>query len=123
MITDARVAGYIEESLPEMKSELRKASARTTSTAYSAVQSLTDFTRLMVQNRNYSMVRRCLTLAGKLYVQGNDAVKNAVENVYVFSFSSMLTGCGDFREKNVVQAAIPGSLYRVYTRQIIRSGL
>lgn len=123
MIIQAQVPDYIGENLPEIKSDLQKAVGANAPTVYTAVKCLTDFTRVMVQDHNYPMVRRCLSLAGKLYTKGNDAVKNALENVYVFSFSSLLTGCESFQERNLLQAAIPGSLYQAYMKQVTAFGI
>lgn len=123
MITQIEVPHYIEESLPEIKSDLRRKEGVGTNTVYSSVQCLVDFTRRMVKEHNYNMTHRCFAVAAKLHAKGNDMVKSVLENVYVHSLSSLFCSCEDCKERNLVQAALPGSLHRVYVQQITKSGI
>jgi hypothetical protein len=123
MITQIEAPAYIENKLPEMKDNLQKKAGISTNTIYSAVQCLADFTRNMVEQHNYNMTKRCFAVAAKLHQKGNEMVKQVLENVYVYSLSSLFCSCENGKERNLVQAALPGSLQRLYVQQITKSGI
>lgn len=123
MITQMEVPAYIEDNLPEMKENLQKKAGKSSNTIYTSVQCLADFTRNMVKQHNYSMTRRCFIVAAKLHVKGNEMVKQVLENVFVYSLSSLFCSCENCKERNVVQAALPGSLHKIYVQQITSSGI
>lgn len=66
------------------------------------------------------MVQQCLNLAEKIYLKGDAMVKNAVENIFIFSFSSMMAFC-DIVEWRIVQSYMPSRLYQLYIQQVLRS--
>lgn len=123
MITQFEVPGYIEERLPELKPELQKRAGTAANTIGTALQCLADFTRRMVREHNTTMAGRCLSVAANLYSKGNETVKGTVENIYVFSFSSLLNSCDNYRDRAKLQAVLPGSLYRAYVKQVTHSGI
>ena len=61
-----------------------------------------------------------MQLAGELYEKGDDQVRAAVENIFVFSFSSLMFSCNTV-EWRIVQSHMPSNLYDSYVRQILRS--
>jgi len=65
--------------------------------------------------------QKCFTLAAKLYKKGNVAVKNAIENVYVYSFSHAFFH--DEQKRKEVMEIIPLPLYELYKKQVINSHL
>ena len=89
--------------------------------AYQAIQALTDYTRRMAFEHNFKKVKNCLTLVQKIYREGNTLVKNAVENIFIFSFSSLLANCNRV-EWRIVQSYMSSDLYALYTRQVSRPG-
>ena len=122
MITQNAVPAYIEENIPEISLDVKKL-ASAANTIYLSVRCLTDFTHRMVKEHNYNMIRRCFAVAAKLHAKGNDTVKNVLESVYVHSLSSLFSNCETPRERNLVQAALPGGLHRIYVQQILKSGI
>jgi hypothetical protein len=118
MINQLEVPMYVEEALPEMAHGLLIVNRK--NTPYDVMNSLTEFTNKNIKEHNYRTVKRCFTVADRLYCKGNSAVKNAVENVFVFSFTSMLSAnAGD---KKKLLAIIPITLYSLYMGQLYRSG-
>lgn len=87
---------------------------------YHSMQTLTDYSKRMALEHNFKMVEQCLALVEKIYKKGNALVKNAVENVFVFSFSSMMMLC-NIMEWRLVQSYMPATLYRLYIDQVTRS--
>ena len=102
------------ESLPLIANKL------SASSLYQSIQVLTDYTRRMAFERNYKMVEKCMELVEKIYEKGNTLVKNAVENIFIFSFSTMLSRC-NIVEWRIVQSYMPSDLYRLYVQQVLKS--
>lgn len=114
------VPACMEDELPEIKEELSHVASSVN--AFKALQCLADYTRKMVSLHNYSIVKKCFAVAEHIYDAGNAVVKNAVENVFVYSFSSIINRC-EAQERTQLHAIMPLSLYSVYVRQILRSGI
>ena len=108
---------YLEEALPGISKELQ--SSRTPCNVYKSVHIFLDYTVSQIRAHNMPVVKKCFYLADKLYSKGNTAVRNAVENVYVYSFSSFPTASAE--EKKMLMGLIPGSLYTIYLKQVMHS--
>ena len=66
------------------------------------------------------LVKRCFMLADKLYNKGNATVQNAVQNVFVYSFTNMLHAYP--AEKKQLLSLIPVTLYSLYMGQVCHNG-
>ena len=84
---------------------------------YASVNLFLHYTRDKVHEHNDQVAKKCFRLADKLYRHGDRAVKRAVENVFVFSLSSVLQSCG--RERPEVLPLVPRSLRNVYLKQVL----
>jgi hypothetical protein len=114
------VPAIMEDELPEIKEELKESCIL--GNVNKAMQILVKHTRKMINLHDMPAVAQCMRLADKIYDRGNAIVKNAVENVFVYSFSGLRSCCGQ-GEWKTVQAKIPMTLYSLYVKQIYRSGL
>ena len=108
---------YLEDAIPEISSDLVLSRKRN---AYDMMNTLTAFTCQNINEHNYNVVKRCFQMADKLYSKGNTMVKNAVENVFVYSFSKMLNTYP--AEKKQLFAIIPITLYSLYIAQVYQKG-
>ena len=117
MINQFEVSMYLQEALPELKNELI---LTPNDNAYTAMHSLLDVTCRKVKESNYKTAKKCLKIASKLYDRGNQTVKNAVENVYVYSLSNILYARSVDKAK--ILAIIPMTLYTLYIKQVSQSG-
>lgn len=116
MINPSEATGYLLENLPELSHQLPAAQPSIYQTIYAFVR----FTGNKVKEHNYKTAKQCFQLADRLYARGNALVRSAIENVYIFSLDKV---CAQLREeRSKVHALIPGSLYSVYIRQIMRGG-
>ena len=115
MMHEFEVPAYISGTLPQLKREFTPGCH-----AYDAVQVLTDYTKRMALQHNFKEVKVCMSLIEKLYGKGDTLVKNAVENIFVFSFSSMRLLC-NIVEWRMVQSIMPSTLYTLYMQQVLRS--
>jgi hypothetical protein len=117
MINQFEVPMYITEALPEISGDLK---VGTTNNAYQQMDILTAFTKKNILEHNYKAVKRSFKLADMLYSKGNMVVKNAIQNVFVYSFTSIFHTCN--REKTTVLALLPLSLYTIYITQVCHKG-
>ena len=117
MLHQYEVPAYIACKLPQVKKELSHPGS--TLSAYQSMQVLTDYTKEMALQHNYIMVKKCMAIVETLYIKGNSLVRNAVENVFIFSFSSIMSSC-NIVEWRMVQSYMPTDLYALYVQQVMR---
>lgn len=115
MLNQYQIPAYITGKLPQLRNDLKGASL----TVYQSVQVLTDYTKRMALEHDFKMVEKCMGLVEALYKKGNTLVRNAVENVFIFSFSSIMSRC-NIVEWRIVQSYIPADLYALYIQQVLR---
>lgn len=114
------VPAIIEDALPAMKDVLKDKSI--VGNVHATMQVLVKYTKKMMSLHDLPAVVKCMSVADRIYDKGNALVKNAVENVFVYSFSGMRSCCNTIEWK-MIQAKMPMTLYSIYVRQIYRSGL
>ena len=88
---------------------------------FSTLQSLTDQAKRLAFQHDLVGLKSCMNLVQQIYKTGNDAVKNAVENIFIFAFSSILPHCHQV-EWRLVQSCMPTELYTLYIRQVTKAG-
>lgn len=118
MISQIEVPAFIAAQLPQVSRELCHAGAPLT--AYQSIQVLTDYTKRMALEHDFKAVGKCMSLMGKLYEKGNTLVRSAVENIFIFSFSSLMCNC-NIVEWRMVQSYMPSELYAVFVQQVLKS--
>ena len=109
---------FIAGRLPQVKQDLPVPGK--ISTVNRSIQVLTDYTRRMAIEHDFKMVRKCMSLVERIYEKGDALVRNAVENVFIFSFSSIMTTF-NIVEWRMVQSYMPSRLYNLYVQQVLRS--
>ena len=117
MLSQYEVPAFIAGRLPQVKNDLLTHGSMT---IYQSVQILTDYTKRMAIEHDFKMVEKCMALVATLYLKGNSLVKNAVENVFIFSFSSIMSRC-NIVEWRIVQSYMPSDLYALYLKQVLKS--
>ena len=118
MITQYEVPDYLSHLMPAAM--LQPKLGPITTSIYKDIQHLTNYTRQAVDKHNYTLAKRCFRLAEKLYNQGDVIVKNAIENIFVFSFSSIIPQGGV--ERIILKSYIPLTLYALYVKQVNQGG-
>lgn len=120
MINQYEVAAYLVDELPEIKEDLKSISP--TLNIFKSVQCLSNYTRSKVMQHDLRVVKKCFAIAENIYSRGNDLVRDAIENVFVYSFSSLLN-LGSKDEKRELQALMPLYLHTAYVQQVLKSGI
>ncbi len=114
------VPAYITDELPELKNSFSTLTA--SAGIIKSIQCLCDYTKNKVQQHELPKVKKCLIIMENIYNRGNTIVKDAVENVFLFSFSSILN-VSSRQEKQQLQALMPVCLYTAYVQQMYKSGI
>lgn len=117
MINQIEVPMYLEETLPEISKDLHNIDKADT---YRTINALTGFTCEQIQEHNFQAVKKCFAIADKLYSKGNKTVQNAIQNVFVYSFTRIFNNYP--ADKQVLQAMIPIGLYSLYVVQLYQKG-
>lgn len=117
MIDANELPQYLDEALPELSGICRKAGCKN---AYDYARQLIRYTQDKLKASNTKAACECMKLVEKMYKHGSHAIKNAIENVYVYSFTSAFFLNGD---KAKVSEIMPNLLLDLYRKQIIYSHL
>lgn len=86
-------------------------------TIYSQLQRFADVTKRLIVTGNIIRAKRCLGVAEELYSTGNNEIRNAITNVYLFSVSSFLE-----LHKCSIRNLFPSMLKEAYMKQVSCSG-
>ncbi len=86
-----------------------------------AVGIFTAYTRSLFSRHDHCRTKSAMALADKIHRHGNSAVKNAIENIFIASFTQMYLLCKP-KAWQTVRADIPNTLYNVYMHQVNASG-
>ncbi len=114
------VGDEITSNIPELKKEISRALSFKNS--YGLIRVIAKYTQKMVEQRRSERVDTCLKLVGRCYSQGDTTVKNAIENVFVFSLDNILFSY-NYMERKKVLRSIPTGLYTAYLKQVYASGV
>jgi hypothetical protein len=120
MINQYEVPALLVDELPEIENDLKSFSP--TLNIFKSIQCLANYTRAKLLQHDLKAVKQCFAVADEVYVKGNAMVKNAIENVFVFSFSSLMNLC-DNDERKQVQAIMPLDLHTAYVQQVLKQGI
>lgn len=87
-------------------------------TVYKQAERFAEITKAAIVSGNNVRVKKCLTLAERLFASGSYETKNAISNVYIFSVSTFM----ELRHCNISNF-FPQSLKAEYLKQINTSGV
>lgn len=113
-------AAHIADEIPEIQKEIVRAPVF--GSAYLSVKVLANYTGKMLQQHQLRQVQRCMLLAEKIYNRGNQLMKTAIENVFIFSFSSLRLSCSR-QEWLEIQRIMPAVLFSLYIQQVLKPGV
>lgn len=107
-------------ALPEVTATITNEGAR--SNPFALVHIITRYTRKMAAQHNELMLEKCLQLVDRVYTQGERAIKNAIENIFIFSLDHILYPCSA-GERSRTFSKVPVTLYTSYVNQVYKSGI
>lgn len=113
MINQTEIPMYLENALPDISKDFGD---NKKNNPYVAINALITFTCKNIKSHNFQVVKKCFQVAEKLYIKGNTIVKNAIQNVFVYSFTMMFQSFP--AEKQKLMAILPLTLYTLYISQV-----
>ncbi len=118
MLHQEDISEYIQQAMPELSGIVE---AEKSPSVYNIVQHMLKYTKSQVIRHNMDAAKKCMALAEQLYYKGNNAIKNAIENVFIFSFSHAFFHDEDKRKE--MMKLVPDSLYKLYRKQLLNNHL
>lgn len=118
MIDQQELPSFVGKNIPELSVVCKKEKE---GEVYNIIRHLFTYTAAQMAKHNLTAAKRCMSLAVELYYKGNTAIKNAIENVYIFSFSHAFFY--DENKRKEIMKIVPVSLYELYKKQVINSHL
>ncbi len=119
MIKENEMMELLGNEFPAINSEFERTA--NPGNIYKAMQCFSDFTKQLIRKGNFKEVKHCFIVAEKMLQNGNGTVKNAIENCYLFSVSTLLDLTSPVSQK--VKSLLTTSLKKEYNRQVCASGL
>ncbi|KMQ65488.1 hypothetical protein ACM46_06255 [Chryseobacterium angstadtii] len=109
----------ITEIIPDFENELTKT---TPQNSYSVIRTFTERIKNMIRQNDRNILFKSLQKMDKIYTDGDAALKNAVEGVFIYSLDNFTTFCsGEYRK--VIFSHISKELQLTYSRQIYSHGI
>lgn len=112
IITENEVTDILGTEIPEINDEIHSLQC---SNAYKSLGCLAKFTKKCAETGNMVKLKACFSVAETLLHKGNNIVKSAVENVYVFFISSLIEITSPIQ--NQITKMLTGNLKIAYQKQ------
>ena len=110
----------IIQVVPDSKAEFEE--VYKTKNSFMVINVFTRQIRNLIRKGETTILIRSFDKMNDLYQKGDQALRNAVENVFVYSLDSLTFSC-DNTYKNLIFSKMPTGLQQAYLRQIYKSGL
>lgn len=118
MINEKELPEYLQQTVPELYSVCLNAGCKN---PFDIAAQLISYTHEKMQQSNVDAATTCMRLVEKIYKKGSLNIRNAIENVYVYSFTYRFFHNVDEAKK--VSLIMPQLLMDLYKKQIIYSHL
>ena len=105
---------------PESEEEFKE--IYKTRNSFMVINVFTRQIRNLIKKGETKILLRSLDKMNELYQRGDSALKNAVENVFVYSLDSLTFSCKP-SYKDLIFSRIPTGLHQIYLSQVYKSGL
>ncbi|MDH6210272.1 hypothetical protein M2254_001856 [Chryseobacterium sp. BIGb0186] len=116
--TDAvrEIIKLIPESQEEFKDSYK------TKTPFMVISVFTKQIKKLIKDHDQKILMKSIIKMNLLYSKGDQALKNAIENIFVYSLDS-LTFCCEPSYKDLIFAKMSPTLQNNYLRQVYKSGI
>lgn len=89
---------------------------------YMVINTFLRYIRKSIQENNNEVLKQYFQKMNDLYEKGDAALKNAVENVFIYSLDSLTFSCKAARRREIF-SLLSLSLNKKYLYQVYKSGL
>ncbi|WP_294299066.1 hypothetical protein [uncultured Chryseobacterium sp.] len=104
----------ITVAIPEICDDLKPTNIKN---SYHIIEFLTDKMKSMIRENNTECLFKCLQKMDELYREGDQTVKNAIENSFVYSLDNCTAFCHK-EYRDMIFGRLSPELQKVYARQI-----
>lgn len=93
-----------------------------TRNSFMVINVFTKQIRKLIRKKDQKVLVICLNKMDEMYKKGDQALRNAIESVFIYSLDSLTFTC-DKAYKNLIFEKIPLPLKNAYLHQIYKSGI
>jgi hypothetical protein len=116
MMNQLEIPAYLHQAIPEIDNNIQQKD----NTPFKLMEVLAHFTADKVRSDDMTTVSRCFRVAENLYERGNGVIKNAVDNVFVYSLTNLL--CVRPEKRKYLLSIMPMAIYTLYIHQLRHVG-
>ncbi|SIQ73623.1 hypothetical protein SAMN05880574_1235 [Chryseobacterium sp. RU37D] len=109
----------ITNVIPDIQKELHSSKAQN---AYNIIQIFTERIKNMIRQNDRNILFKCLEKIDYIYENGDNALKNAIENTFIYSLDNSIVYCSHEYRK-MIFSHISRNLQKSYLRQIYNHGV
>ena len=111
VISGADVKEILEANVPDLKIE-----SSTEGNVFKIIDGFAGYTIDLIKKGNLSAIKKCFSAAEQMLADGSSEVKNAIENVYVFSITIFFDMAHAVSKQ--VKELLPAHLMEEYHKQV-----
>lgn len=104
----------ITVAIPEICNDLKPTQIQN---SYHIIGFLTDKMKTLIRQNNTNCLFKCMGKMNELYHDGDEMIKNAIENSFIYSLDNCTAFC-DQEYRNLIFSHLSPTLQKVYARQI-----
>ena len=104
----------ITVAIPEICDDLKQTNIRN---SYHIIEFLTGKMKTMIAQNDTACLLKCIQKMDELYKEGDQPVKNAIENSFIYSLDSCTAFCSK-EYRDMIFSRLSPELQKVYARQI-----
>lgn len=105
---------------PESKKDFEE--SYKTKNSFLVINVFTKHIKNLIGKGEINILVKSLRKMNDLYKKGDQSMKNAIENVFIYSLDSLTFSCTN-TYKNLIFSKIPKDLSKVYFKQVYKSGI
>ena len=88
MLPDSKISQLIGLQIPGLSFPMQQLTTK--ERVSKVIHTFADYTGNMIRHEQLQEVKRCFTVAGVLYRNGSNALRNAIESVFIYALSPLL---------------------------------
>ena len=119
MINQSQLSQYMQRSIPELSANL--CDQKKCKTIHAVINLMLTYTSEKIQSGDTNSIKKAFLVMDQLHRNGDTGIKNAIESIYIYSFSQLLAA--EDEQRNMLLSLMPGSLYKLYVKQMLHSNL
>ncbi|WP_419870176.1 DUF7674 family protein [Chryseobacterium sp. CT-SW4] len=105
-------------SLPE----IQNSADHTEKSPYEMIEAFTNHMRWLIDQNDNKQIEENLKIIGQVYEEANSSLKNAIDNIFIYSLDHSANFHGDKNREDLL-GLLPANLRSVYLHQVYKSGL